>query len=68
VQQGSVYGPLIFHAYVNDIRRNTASNIRFLGDDCIVYRKIMDSSDIDKLLTEINTLGKCALENEMKIK
>jgi hypothetical protein len=28
----------------------------------------MDSSDIDKLLTGLNSLGKWAVENEMKIK
>jgi hypothetical protein len=49
VPQGSVLGPLLFLAYVNDIWRNTESNIRLFADDCIIYRKINDSSDIDKL-------------------
>ena len=48
VPQGSVLGPLLFLAYVNDIWRNIESNIRLFADDCIIYRKIMDSSDIDR--------------------
>jgi hypothetical protein len=38
--QGSVLGPLLFLAYVNDIWRNIESNICLLADDCIIYRKI----------------------------
>jgi len=67
VPQGSVLGPVLFLAYVNDIWRNTESNIRLFGDDCTIHRKIMDSSEIDKLQTDLNRLGKCAEENEMKI-
>jgi hypothetical protein len=54
---GSVLGPLLFLAYVNYIRRNTESNVLQLADDCIIYRKVTDSSDIDKLQTGINRLG-----------
>jgi len=67
VWQGSVLGPLLFLAYVNDIWRNIKSNIRLFADDCTIYRKIMDSSDIDNLQTELNRLGEWAEENEMKI-
>jgi len=67
VPQGSVLGPLLFLAYVNDIWRNSESNIRLFADDCVIYRKITDSSDIDKLQTGLNRLGKWAVENEMKI-
>jgi len=67
VPQGSVLGPLLFLAYFNDIWRNTESNIRLFAGDCIIYRKITDSSDIDKLQTNLNRLGERAVENEMKI-
>jgi len=63
----SVLDPLLFLAYVNDIWRNTESNIRLLADDCVIYRKVMDSSDIDKLPTDLNRLVEWTVENEIKI-
>jgi hypothetical protein len=36
VPQGSVLGPLLFFAYVNDIWRNIESTVRLFADDCIV--------------------------------
>jgi hypothetical protein len=57
VPQESVLGPLLFLAYVNDIWRDTDSNIRLFADDCIIYRKILDSSDIGKLQMDLNRLG-----------
>ena len=34
VPQGSLLGPLLFLAYVNDIWRNMESTIRLFSDDC----------------------------------
>jgi hypothetical protein len=42
VPQGSVLGPLLFLAYVNDIWRITESTIRLFADDCIIYSKIIN--------------------------
>jgi hypothetical protein len=67
VPQGSVLGPLLFLAYVNDIWKNFESNIRLFADDCIIYRRILDSSDIKKLQTDLNRLGEWAVENKMRI-
>jgi hypothetical protein len=67
VPQGIVLGPLLFLAYVNDIWRNIEFNILLFVDDCLVYRKITDSSDFDKLQTDLNRLGEWAVKNEMKI-
>jgi len=43
------------------------SNIRLFAGDCIIYRKIIDSSDIDNLQTDLNRLGEWTVENEIKI-
>ena len=49
--QGSVLGPLLFLAYVNDIWGNIESKIRLFADDCIIYRKILNIKDMLKLQT-----------------
>ena len=67
VPQGSVLGPLLFLAYVNDIWRNIESKIRLSADDCIIYRKILNIKDVEKLQTDLDRLGDWAEENEMKI-
>ena len=65
--EGSVLGPLMFLAYVNGNWRNTESNIRLIADDCIIYRKIMDGSDIDMLQMDLNSLEEWVLENKMNV-
>jgi hypothetical protein len=37
------------------------------ADDCIIYRRINYSSDVDKLQTDQNKLREWALDNKMKI-
>jgi hypothetical protein len=48
---------------------NIESIIWLFADDCVICRKIMDSSDVDKILTDLNTcrLQDWTMENEMKI-
>ena len=67
VPQGSALDPLEFLANVNGIWRNIESNIRLFADNCVIYRKSMDSSEIDKLKTDLNRLMEWAVENGMKI-
>jgi hypothetical protein len=40
---------LLFLAYVNEIWRNIESKIRLFADDCIIYRKIVNNYDVEKL-------------------
>jgi hypothetical protein len=67
IPQGSVLGPLLFLAYINDICRNIESKIRIFTDDCIKYRKIVNNYDVEKLQTDLDRLGHWVVENEMKI-
>ena len=67
VTQVSELSHLLFPAYVKDIWRNLESNILLFADDCIIYRKIMDSSFIQKLQRDIYRLVEWTLENEWKI-
>ena len=56
VPQGSVLGPLLFLAYVNDIWRNVEYHIGLFSDDCTLYRKIRESRYIDNLQEHLNKL------------
>jgi len=67
VPHGSVLGPLLFLAYVNDIWRDIESKIRLFADDCIIYRKMLNIKDVEKLQADLDILGDWAEENEMKI-
>ena len=63
VLQGSVLGPLLFLAYVNDIWRNMESTIRLFADDCVIYKKIINTADMEKLQKDLDRLGEWAVEN-----
>ena len=67
VPQGTVLGPLLFLAYINDLPSGIHSNVRFFADDCIVYRVIDNIRDIE-ILKVMSTskspgrmIGRCPL-------
>jgi len=66
VPQGSVLGPLLFLAYVNDIWRNMESTIRLFADDCVIYRKMINNADMENLQKDLDRMGEWAVENAMK--
>jgi hypothetical protein len=66
VPQGSVLGPLLFFAYVNNWR-NIESSIRLFAEDCIIYRETANNKYVEKLQTNLNRMGKWAVENAMII-
>ena len=67
VVQGSVLGPLLFLAYVNDIGRNIESTIKLFADDCVIYRKILNNEDMEELQKDVDRLREWVGKNVMKI-
>jgi len=65
--QRSVLDPLLFLAYVNDIWRNIETKNILFAVDCIIYRKILNINDVEKLQTDLDRLRDWAEGNEMKI-
>jgi len=58
---------VLFLAYINDISMNIKSKIRLFADNCIIYRKILNIEDVEKLQTDLDRLGEWAEVNEMII-
>ena len=67
IPQGRVMDPLLFLTYVNDIWKNTVSTIRLFAKNCVVYRKLMNNNDVEKLQIELGRLVAWPVENGMKI-
>lgn len=57
VPQGSVLGPLLFLVYINDINNGIQSNIRPFADDCIIYKAINDSNDVNFLQADLDNIS-----------
>ena len=58
VPQGSVLGPVLFLAYINDITTGVRSSMRLFADDSKVYRIIYGENDEKQLQCDLNTLQK----------
>ena len=67
VPQESIWGLLLFLVYINDIWRNIDSSIRLFAYSCIIYRKITNKNDREKLQNDLDTLGEWAVENRAKV-
>ena len=40
IPQGSVFGPVLFLIFINDLPDNIRSSVRLFADDCVSYRNI----------------------------
>ena len=66
VPQGTVLGPLLFLAYINDLPNNIKSQIRLFADDCVLYRDIQNQFDHEQLQDDLNTLNKWQEDWQLK--
>ena len=57
VPQGTVFGPLLFSLYINDISTDIDSEIRLFADEGVCYLEIMDTEDTLKLQKDMDQLG-----------
>jgi hypothetical protein len=57
----------VFLAYVNYFWKNLESAIKLFTDQYVIYRKIVNDSDIDTLQIDLGRLGEWTVENAMKI-
>ncbi|MCG7865740.1 MAG: hypothetical protein JAY74_05120 [Candidatus Thiodiazotropha taylori] len=56
VPQGTVLGPLLFLAYINDMPECVKSSIKLFADDSLLYRKVQQESDCIQLQHDLDSL------------
>ena len=66
VPQGSVLGPLLFLAYINDLPHNISSKVRLFADDTAVYLTLSSADQSVTLQNDLKLLEKWELEWDME--
>jgi hypothetical protein len=56
VPQGTVLGPILFLAYINDLPKYVKSSTRLFADDCVLYRSVKSNNDCQTLQQDLAQL------------
>lgn len=67
VPQGTVMGPLLFLAFINDLPSVVKSQTRLFTDDCLLFRPIHNQQDADALQEDLDALAKWEADWQMAI-
>ena len=66
VPQGSVIGPILFLAYINDLPDKVKSQVRLFADDTAAYLAITKLSDSEQLQADLDILQDWELRWDMQ--
>jgi hypothetical protein len=56
VPQGTVLGPVLFLAYINDLPSSVQAHTRLFADDCVMYRSVKSNEDHASLQQDLRNL------------
>ena len=57
VPQGTVLGPILFLAFINDLPSAVKSSVRLFADDCVMYRPVHSQEDCRLLQEDLDKLS-----------
>ena len=66
VPQGSVLGPILFLAYINDLPDGISSQLRLFADDTALYLTIKGEEDSSALQKDLDLLSVCEKKWDMQ--